>query len=106
MQGNPEDWPVGKASGGAGGRGGLQGLCRSWLGKERLEGELGVLGTGTQTGGVGVSAWSWGLCRGETSTPYPAMMAPMLAMAHSAELNPMIPTLWKRSRPSWRRDSL
>lgn len=28
------------------------------------------------------------------------MMAPMLAMTHSCEFSPMIPTLWQRSRPS------
>lgn len=34
------------------------------------------------------------------SAPYPAMMAPMLAITHSVELKPIIPTPWKRSRPT------
>lgn len=34
------------------------------------------------------------------SLPYPAMIAPMLAITHSEEFIPMIPTPWKRSRPT------
>lgn len=34
------------------------------------------------------------------SAPYPAMMAPMLAITHSVELKPIMPTPWKRSRPT------
>lgn len=37
---------------------------------------------------------------GKKQESYPARMAPMSAMNHSAELNPRMPTPWKRSRPS------
>lgn len=41
---------------------------------------------------------------GKKQESYPARIAPMSAMNHSAELNPRMPTPWKRSSPSCKQE--